>query len=127
MNIQRRVGGGDSLGGQFGRVRGQLAERVHVPGGEQLTLVGPSLGSAGGAHSQEAAAHLQNFQAVAMLDRGNGGRLKRNIASDLQDGGTNEGLADRLCARRSFRTAEKQEQNGCRAYLCYGTEEHPYL
>ena len=72
MNVERRVGGGDSLGGQFGGVRGQLAQRVHVPGGEQLTLVGPSLDSPWGTHSQEAAADLENLQAVAMLDRGNG-------------------------------------------------------
>ena len=47
-----------------------------------------------------------------MLDRGNGGRLKGNIAADLQDGGADEGFADRLRARRTFGTAAKQEQNG---------------
>ena len=113
MNIERRVGGSDPLGGQFGGVRGQLAQRVHVPGGQQLALVGPSLDTARGAYSQEAPAHLENFQAVAMLDGGNGGRLKRNVAADLQDGGTDEGFADRLRARRTFGTAGKHEQNGC--------------
>src|ERR1035437_8691140 len=106
MNVERRVGGGDSLGGQFGGVRRQLAERVHVPGGEQLPLVGPSHGAAGGAYPEEAAAGLENFQTVAVLDGGDGGRLKGNVGADLEDGGTNEGFADRLRARRSFRTAE---------------------
>ena len=47
-----------------------------------------------------------------MLDGGYDGRLKGNVAADLEDGGTNEGFADRLRARRSFGTAAEQEQNG---------------
>src|ERR1035438_475276 len=127
VNVEGRIGGGDALGWQFGGVRGQRAESVHVPGGEQLTLVGPSLGAAGGAHAEEAAAGLENFQTVAMLDGGYCRRLQGNVATDLEGGGTNEGFADRLCARRCFRTAAEQEQSGYHAYLCYGTWEHPYL
>ena len=94
---------------------------LHVPGGEQLALFGPAFRAIGCAHSQKRTALLENLQAVAMLDGGNGGRLKRNVTAYLQDGGTNERLTDRLCARRSFGTAEDQEQNGYEAYLCYGT------
>ena len=121
MNIERRVGGGDSLGGQFGGVRGQLAERVHVRGGQQLALVGPSFGAAGGAYAEEAAAGLENLQTVAMLDGGDSGRLKGDVAADLEDGGTNEGFADRLRARRSFGTAAEHEQSEAMLTLCYGT------
>ena len=62
-----------------------------------------------------------------MLDGGNDGGLKGNIATDLEGGGTNEGFTDRLRARRSFGTATEQEQSGCHAYYCYGTFEHPYV
>ena len=121
VNVERSVGGGDSLRRQLGGVRGQLAQRVHVPRGEQLTLVGPSLDPPRGTHSQETAADLENLQAVAMLHSRNRGRLKRNVASNLQYGGTNERFTHRLRARRPFRTAGEQQQNGCQAYLCYGT------
>ena len=49
MDVERRVGGADSLRGQFGGLDGQFAQGVHVRGGEQLTLVGPSFDAARGA------------------------------------------------------------------------------
>jgi hypothetical protein len=62
-----------------------------------------------------------------MLNGGDGGRLKGNVAADLEEGGTNEGFANRLRTRRSLGTAEQQEQSGCPAYLRYGTYGHACL
>lgn len=81
-----------------------------------MALVGPALDAAGSADAKESAAIAEDFQAVAMLDGGDGGRLKGYIAADLQDGGTNEGFANRLRAWRTFGTAGQHEQSGGHAY-----------
>src|ERR1035438_9318446 len=89
-----RLNSSHSLGWQSGGARVQLAQRVHVAGGEQLALIGPPLGAAGGPYAEETAAGLEDCQTVAMLNGGDGGRLKGNVAADLEDGGTYEGFAD---------------------------------
>ncbi len=111
MDVERRVGGGDSLRRHFGGARGEFAQGSHVGSGEQLAFVGPTFGAVRGADAQEAALGLEDFEAVAVFDGSDDRRLERNIAANFQYRGTDEGLANGSCGRRTFGTpAEKQQQ-----------------
>ncbi len=110
MDIERRVCGGNALGRHGGGADGQFTQGLHIGSGEQLTFVGPTFDAALGAHAKEAALGLEDFQAVAMFDGGDGGRLERNVATELQCGGADEGFADGPCSGRPFGTAAENHQ-----------------
>ena len=90
-----------------------------------MPLVGPALGAGGRAYAQEAAPGLENLQAVAVLDGGDGRGLQRDIAADFENGGPHIGLANGGRARRTAAAAgQAQNQRGRHRNLAYGTRMH---
>ena len=93
-----------------------------------MPLVGPALGAGGRAYTQEATPGLENLQAVAVLDAGDGRGLQGDIATDLENGWPHIGLTDGGRAWRPAATASQaQHQRGRQRHLAYGTRMHTYL
>lgn len=77
---------------------------------EEDAAVGPTLYALARAHLGEAAAAFEDFQAFAMADGGGDSRAGSEVRAQVQRNGADEGLANRLFARRSGAAGGEREQ-----------------
>lgn len=97
MHVEIAEGGSLALHGHpMGAFR-EFFQFLHVLCGKQLALVGPPFDAGGCTHAQETPTLLKDFQAVAVLDGGDGGRLKGDIAANFEDGGADKGFSESGC------------------------------
>ena len=83
MDVERPISSGDALRRRRLRLLVQPAQACNLGRAEQQSLVGPAFGLTRGAHPDEAAAALQNLQALAAADGRDHGRLQGDVLPEV--------------------------------------------
>ena len=112
MHVERFEHRGRALRRQRAGVVCQLAQIVHLLCAQEQIRVHPTFDAVDRPHPHQAAADVDDIQAVAMFYFGNAGRFRRQILPQIHADGTYVGDADRRQPGSVARAARRRMASG---------------